>query len=231
MTSIVDAYGLMNTRSLIQAVAVKQEHELKMLDSTTRTLLDRLERAEKVARDHAQILQENDAKIIIVAEQLLQKMSEELGKIHIAVTQSTLDLGHSYTSEHLRTRSVVDAVNMSIISSISSATEVSRQEQIATRAEIESVQRETENQVMQLREEIRQLEIKMEKTVKDAVVPVSGVSSKEQQRLKETRNAKFNLRAAKEIILKTLLVCNQLLHFAFRISHHRRTSPLSSGRT
>lgn len=75
-----------------------------------------------------------------------------------------------------------------------------------TREEMKRLKEEAERQVEALTNEIRQLKIELEASVKRAVASMSTASKKEQQKLKETSNAKFNLWVAKELILEKLKV-------------------------
>ena len=55
-------------------------------------------------------------------------------------------------------------------------------------------------------EEIRQLKVELEASVKKIVASMSTVTQKEQQKLKDVSKAKFNLWVAKELILEKLKV-------------------------
>jgi hypothetical protein len=75
-----------------------------------------------------------------------------------------------------------------------------------TREEMNRLEEEAERQVEVLTEEIRQLKIELENSVRTIVASMSTASKKETGRLKEISNAKFNLWVAKELILEKLKV-------------------------
>ena len=63
---------------------------------------------------------------------------------------------------------------------------------------------QAERQVEVLTKEIRQLKIELEASVKSTVARIGAASKKEEQKLKDVSNAKFNLWVAKELILEKL---------------------------
>lgn len=65
---------------------------------------------------------------------------------------------------------------------------------------------QAERQIEVLTEEIRQLKIELEASVKTIVASLGTASKKEEQKLKDISNAKFNLWVAKELILEKLKV-------------------------
>jgi hypothetical protein len=83
-------------------------------------------------------------------------------------------------------------------------TELNQEEQKRTGLEIERIRTEAKDQVKQLTE-IRILKLEISDCVKKVVDSVGKFSAKEQKKLQEHGNAKFNLWVAKEIILKKLL--------------------------
>ena len=75
-----------------------------------------------------------------------------------------------------------------------------------TREEMNRLKEEAERQVEVLTEEIRQLKIELEASVKTIVASLGKASQREEQKLKDISNAKFNLWVAKELILEKLKV-------------------------
>jgi hypothetical protein len=73
-----------------------------------------------------------------------------------------------------------------------------------TREEMNRLKKQAERQVEALTEEIRQLKIELEANVKSIVASIGKASKKEEQKLKDASNAKFNLWVAKEVILENL---------------------------
>lgn len=78
-----------------------------------------------------------------------------------------------------------------------------------TRQEMKRLKEEAERQVEVLTEEIRQLKIELEASVKTIVASMGTGSKKESQKLRAISNAKFNLWVAKELILEKLKVSRQ----------------------
>jgi hypothetical protein len=75
-----------------------------------------------------------------------------------------------------------------------------------TREEMNRLKEQAERQIEVLTEEIRQLKIELEASVKTIVASLGTASKKEEQKLKDISNAKFNLWVAKELILEKLKV-------------------------
>ena len=78
-----------------------------------------------------------------------------------------------------------------------------------TRQEMQRIKDQAERQMEQLTEQIRQLKIDLDASVKDMVARMPTASAREQQNLKEITNAKFNLWAALELMLEKLKVRNR----------------------
>jgi len=110
------------------------------------------------------------------------------------------------TAEHVEIRNDVAEVRTDVISTVEETARINRDEHEATRREMELLRQEAEEQVRQLRDEITLLKLDIEQCIKNAVESVGKVSAKEQRKLQEQSNAKFTLWAAKEIILRKLLV-------------------------
>jgi hypothetical protein len=118
----------------------------------------------------------------------------------IESSESNSDQRHEDASAH------ADAIHVDLSSRVDTASELNQAEHQATRLEMERIRKEAEVQVEQLREEIRLLKLDLAESVKTVVACVGQVSAKQQKKLQESSNAKFNLWVAKEIILKKLLV-------------------------
>ena len=73
-----------------------------------------------------------------------------------------------------------------------------------TRGEMNRLREQAERQVEVLTKEIRQLKIELEASVKSIVASIGIALKKEEQKLKDVSNAKFNLWVAKELILEEL---------------------------
>jgi hypothetical protein len=99
-----------------------------------------------------------------------------------------------------------DAIHADLSSRVDTASDLNQAEHQATRLEMERIRKEAEAQAEQLKEEIRLLKLDLAESIKALVACVSQVSAKQQKKLQESNNAKFILWAAKEIILKKLLV-------------------------
>jgi hypothetical protein len=92
-----------------------------------------------------------------------------------------------------------------------------------TREEMNRLKEQAERQVEVLTEEIRQLKIELEASVKSIVASLGTASKKEEQKLKDISNAKFNLWVAKELILEKLKVspsCRLLGVFDLMLGFH-----------
>ena len=61
---------------------------------------------------------------------------------------------------------------------------------------------QAERQVGVLTEEIRQLKVELEASIKSIIASIGIASKKEEQKLKDVSNAKFNFWVAKDLILE-----------------------------
>lgn len=130
------------------------------------------------------------------------------------------------TTKHLEIRNDVSVARTDIVSSVEETVRANREEHEATRREMERLRHEAEEQVKQLKDEIQQLKLDIEQSIKQAVDSMGKTSPKEQKRLHERSNAKFTLWAAKEIILKKLLVRPPMLLYGSGLSTGRLISYL-----
>jgi len=148
----------------------------------------------------------NNQKILTIAETAAASNNTEHLETRAVVSCATVKLLEASASNHIQSREQVASIGINVASAVEKASEESKQQHEATRIEMERIRLEAEKQVSELREEIRLLKIEIEQSVQKVVAAVGKVSIKEQQRLKELSNAKFNLWVAKEIMLKKLLV-------------------------
>lgn len=144
------------------------------------------------------------------------------------MTEVVSQLSQTNIAEHTSTKTVISAqiessesnsirrheevsthanvVHVDLSTRVDTASKENQAEHQATRLEMERIRKEAEAQVEQLKEEIRLLKLDLAESVKTVVACVGQVSAKQQKKLQESSNAKFNLWVAKEIILKKLLV-------------------------
>ncbi|CAN9452136.1 unnamed protein product [Alternaria sp. RS040] len=97
-----------------------------------------------------------------------------------------------------------------------------------TREEMNRLKEQAERQIEVLTEEIRQLKIELEASVKTIVASLGTASKKEEQKLKDISNAKFNLWVAKELILEKLKAFVAMFRFNFTTEIWTNTTDIKS---
>ncbi|KAF7676178.1 hypothetical protein GT037_005683 [Alternaria burnsii] len=101
-------------------------------------------------------------------------------------------------------------------------------EHYKTREEMNRLKEQAERQIEVLTEEIRQLKIELEASVKTIVASLGTASKKEKQKLKDISNAKFNLWVAKELILEKLKAFVAMFRFNFTTEIWLNTTDIKS---
>ncbi|KAK4217190.1 hypothetical protein QBC37DRAFT_450955 [Rhypophila decipiens] len=185
-------WKLTNYRTRIDIASLYQIEQFTNLTGGVQAAVDRIRELELCLAQQSQSIEDSGTNILS------------------AITNSALSSGE----DHERTRNTV----VETASTLQETSAVNYQETLRqatslgyrspheiTMTEIELIRAATEQQVKELREEIRQLKLEIERSVQQIVASVGKVSASEQQRLKETSNAKFNVWVAKEIVLKNLL--------------------------
>jgi hypothetical protein len=132
----------------------------------------------------------------------IQAHAEEDRKDHITISSQLCDLSEQTDDQTGRVLDAQLVTKMALDLSI----DQNLAEHNKTREEMNRLREEAERQVEVLTEEIRQLKIDLEASVKSIVASIGTASQKEAQKLKEVSNAKFNLWVAKELILEKLKV-------------------------
>ncbi|CAN9432139.1 unnamed protein product [Alternaria alternata] len=97
-----------------------------------------------------------------------------------------------------------------------------------TREEMNRLKEQAERQIDVLTEEIRQLKIELEASVKTIVASLGTASKKEEQKLKDISNAKFNLWVAKELILEKLKAFIAMFRFSSTMESWTGTSNITT---
>lgn len=210
-------------------LALEQTKEFHRLDLATQSTIRAIAETKLQSEVEFGKLEENDAKILVAVANTTEENNVGHTTTQMLVVQQLSDQGNQQVPQHLQTRDKVNEAKDDILAHVESATEVSRAEHAATRAEMQRVRHEAENQVRQLREEIHLLKIELEHSVKAIVASVGKITTREQRQMQDTSNAKFNLWVAKEIILKKLLVSPESSwSYGRRLIFHRTSSLYSS---
>lgn len=74
------------------------------------------------------------------------------------------------------------------------------------KAELTQQWKSAEQQIAQLREEIKQIESRIGQSIREAVSSKSKAENKKQKKLKEETNLLYKVLVAKDLMLQTLLV-------------------------
>lgn len=197
---------LTTRRRRADATFLEQAKQLADANSGIQATLERLKEIEQASQQNAEILMQNDDMILMAVKDLATSSKTGNLETQAAVADAALDLADILASNHDQTRDHVVNIGLHIAGAVETASEVNRQQHETTRVEMDRLRIEAEKQARELREEIRLLKVEIEQSVQKVVASVGKVSAREQQRLKESSNAKFNLWVAKEIILKKILV-------------------------
>jgi hypothetical protein len=135
-------------------------------------------------------------------ESSIKAHAKQDNKEHNKLSSQMIELSHQSGDQSDRVLGAQIGIRMAI--------EISGDQNLAehnkTREEMNRLREQAERQVEVLTEEIRQLKIELEASVKAIVTSLGTASKKEGQKLKDTSNAKFNLWVAKELILENLKV-------------------------
>lgn len=203
---VIGTATLTTSRNRADVAFLEQAGQLAEANVGIQAALERLREIEQTSQQNAEALMLNDETILKVVETSAASNNTEHFETRAVVAHAALELQEASASNHDQTREQVASIGIHVASAVETASEENRQQHEGTRVEMERVRLETEKQIRELREEIRLLKIEIEQSVQKVVASVGNASAREQQRLKEWSNAKFNLWVAKEIMLKKLLV-------------------------
>ncbi|KAF2727515.1 hypothetical protein EJ04DRAFT_594771 [Polyplosphaeria fusca] len=107
---------------------------------------------------------------------------------------------------HVKMHESVAELRNDVLESLEKVTDIAVQGKDSSREDLVRLREEAETNINQLKEELRALKVDLEKCIRDAVASAAQASKVEQRGLQEATNARFNLWAAKETILKQLQV-------------------------
>jgi hypothetical protein len=172
------------------------------LDSAIQAAVGRMSQIAEKSSEEIEILLRNDENIISAVRDAASDNTRHHDETRTQINEAASSLQNS----HVQTRQELATVGSGVSRSVMLASDINVVQHEATRAEITRIRDEAERQVSQLREEIRLLKIEIEESIKTVVASVGNVSTREERRLRELSNAKFNVWVAKEVILKKLLV-------------------------
>jgi hypothetical protein len=185
----------LDKRTKIDVVALQQSEGYASLADETKSVIRSLVHIDE--RQHA-ILDKLHSRTETSITAHAKQDKEEHGKLSSQITelsQQSGDQSDRALGAQIDTRT---AIEMSIDQNVA--------EHNKTREEMNRLKEQAERQIEVLTEEIRQLKIELEASVKTIVASLGTASKKEEQKLKDISNAKFNLWVAKELILEKLKV-------------------------
>lgn len=182
---------------------MQQSEGFASLDADTKTVIRSLvnidEQMQLSFAEQSVKLTDLHANIDSAVESYAKQQKDEHDKLHIQIAEVSKQ-SDKHKHEILDSQSMTKtAIDLSM--------EQNMAEHNRTREEMKRLKEEAERQVEVLTEEIRQLKIDLENSVKTIVSSIGTVSHREQQKLKDASNAKFNMWVAKELILEKLKVC------------------------
>ncbi|KAM7195178.1 hypothetical protein V8F33_006852 [Rhypophila sp. PSN 637] len=180
---------LISLRTRIDIASLYHREQLTNLTGGVQAAVDRIRELELSLAQQSQNLEDNGTNILsaIKNSALSNGEDHERTRITDTVVETASTLQETSTVNHQETLRQVTSLGVQVTGAI------------------DLISAATEQQVKELREEIQQLKLEIERSVQQVVDSVGKVSASKQQRLKETSNAKFNVWVAKEIVLKNLL--------------------------
>jgi hypothetical protein len=93
-----------------------------------------------------------------------------------------------------------------VIDNLKSTLEENRQQHAETLQTLLTSRHEGAKQISDMRDEIRQLKAEVEENLKQIAMSTGQISAEEEQRLKDAREAKYNMWMAKTLVLSKILV-------------------------
>ncbi|CAI9632192.1 unnamed protein product [Alternaria burnsii] len=215
---------IVGLRSKIDVVALQQSEGFASLADETKSVIQSLVRInDKIQngfeRQHAILdtLQSRTETSITAYAKQDKEEHEKLSSQITELSQQSGDQSDRALGAQIDTRT---AIEMSIDQNIA--------EHNKTREEMNRLKEQAERQIEVLTEEIRQLKIELEASVKTIVASLGTASKKEEQKLKAISNAKFNLWVAKELILEKLKAFVAMFRFSFATEIWTNTTDLKS---
>jgi hypothetical protein len=195
-------YVLTLARSKITTLQAEQLKESDALDEHAKQILDAL------ARSHREIeIQVNDQYLAI---RNLRDENMAIADTHAIQTHQDHELTRAEIGR--LSLSVEERDNNLMIATIDTqdvvelAIDQNAIEHDKTRLEMQHLKEQAERQIEQLTEQIRQLKVDLEASVKEMVSKMATASAREQQNQKDITKAKFNLWVALELMLEKLKV-------------------------
>lgn len=188
-------FKLIRDRTRVDVASLQQSREAGQLNEGIQAVLDRMDKL-------GETVQQN----FIESEASTMAITDAINETTTTVITAVAHVQSASATEHAQTRRDLASLDVTVLSAIAESSSQSRQYHLETNAEIERIREEAQVQVDSLHEEIRLLKIEIQESIQEIVASVGKVNAREEQRLKELGNAKFNLWVAKEIVLKKLLV-------------------------
>ncbi|CAN9128966.1 unnamed protein product [Alternaria alternata] len=215
---------IVGLRSKIDVVALQQSEGYASLADETKSVVQSLAHIDDgiqngFERQHAILdtLHSRTETTIIAHAKQDKEEHEKLSSQIIELSQQSGDQFDRALGAQIVTRTAIEtSINQNIA------------EHNKTREEMNRLKEQAERQIEVLTEEIRQLKIELEASVKTIVASLGTASKKEEQKLKDISNAKFNLWVAKELILEKLKAFVAMFRFSFATEIWTSTTDIMS---
>jgi len=184
----------------IDVLAVQQSKGFASLDESTKAVIQSLVRISDGVQGGLEEQSVQLRALHVRTESIIEAHAEQNKDEHETLRTRITELAQQ---TEVRSEQILDVQTITKL-----AVDLSLDQNLAehnkTREEMRRLKEQAERQVKILTEEIRQLKIELEASVKSIVASIGSVTQKEQQKLKDVSNAKFNLWVAKELILEKL---------------------------
>ncbi|KAH7084003.1 hypothetical protein FB567DRAFT_530403 [Paraphoma chrysanthemicola] len=202
---------IVRLRTQVDLMAIQQTAGFATLDQNTKTVVQNLVDMDTRMRDGFNEQSKALHNLHSQTDAAIDVCAEENRIDHEQLSNNISDLSEQSIDQSDRILNAQAVTKMAVELSI----DHNMAEHEKTRQEMNRLKAEAERQVEVLTEEIRQLKLELEASVKTIVASMGTATKKESQKLKDISNAKFNLWVAKELILEKLKAFIALFRFNF----------------
>lgn len=206
----LDSRILIGLKAKLDLVALQQSESFDQLDHNVKdlvqTLLDFSADLKLEIQHRADVMDAKTESVVHLARDSVIEAVEDTGRAHqrdIQAVETQLAGLHTFDEQIL---TATGESRNEILTNIASSSAVSSEEHERMKAELTQQWKSAEQQIAQLREEIKQIESRIGQSIREAVSSKSKAENKKQKKLKEETNLLYKVLVAKDLMLQTLLV-------------------------
>ena len=206
----LDSHVLVSLRSRLDILSFRQSEGFASLENATKDLYDAIvhgsatvlvrleEQTAMIDTSISTRVQNSESNVIGAVSDVSQRSNHDHALIQTQISQ--LQLSSEQQGKD------AGAISTQILDAVMSSDDQSRVESKETRAELTRAWKSAEDQISQLREEVKQLESRLTEAVRQAVSNNGRADDKKQRKLNEQTNILYKLWVAKDLMLQKLLV-------------------------